>query len=414
MLRQQCRVCGADLNHTMIDLGNMPPANDLLEKVDQAEQDYPLKVMVCQHCLMAQSVYEPPADSLFRNDYVYFSSYSDSWVAHAKTYAEQIIAQQGLTPDHQVVEVASNDGYLLRHFKEAGIKVLGVEPCDSVANAAEELGIPCRRDFFGLSLAQTLQQAGYGADLLVGNNVLAHVPDINDFVSGLAHLLNPDGLLTMEFPHLLNLMQQVQFDTIYHEHYAYLSLAAVEYLFATHGLTLFHVEELSTHGGSLRVFAKKRQTRIKPEPSVHKLLSKERQAGLFDPEWYATLGEKATQAKESLIRFLAMAHAQGKSVVGYGAAAKGNTLLNYCGIYGVHLSYVVDRNPHKQNRWLPGSRIPVKDPEEIRRTKPDYLLILPWNLKDEIMQQMRYIEEWGGEFVIPIPHTQVVSPNHEL
>jgi hypothetical protein len=329
-------------------------------------------------------------------------------VEHARVYAEQVSERFGLGPDSKVIEVASNDGYLLKHFVQNGIPVLGIEPAANVAEVAEKAGIPSIVRFFGTETARDLVAQGITADLLIGNNVLAHVPELNDFVAGLQIILAPGGVLTMEFPHLLRLMQEGQFDTIYHEHFSYLSLVTVQRVFAAHGLTVFDVEELPTHGGSLRVYARQATNTAQPVlPTVDELIRREVEAGLTRVETYTSFGESVKRTKEELLSFLAEARQAGKTVVGYGAPAKGNTLLNYCGVGTDFIPYTVDRSPYKQGHLLPGTHIPVEAPEKIRETRPDYVLILPWNLRSEIMQQMSYIQEWGGRFVVPIPRTEI-------
>jgi SAM-dependent methyltransferase len=347
-------------------------------------------------------------DNIF-SDYAYFSSYSDSWLQHAQNYTEMTIARFGINSKSQVVEIASNDGYLLQYFIEQGIPVLGVEPAANVAAVAQDKGIPSVVKFFGEKTARELVLDGKQADLLLGNNVLAHVPDINDFVGGLKILLNNAGVITMEFPHLMRLMEENQFDTIYHEHFSYLSLGTVEKIFAAHGLTLFDVEEIPTHGGSLRIYARHNEDASKPvEDHVVDLLEREREAGFTCLHHYFSFADKVKETKRKLLDFLIRTKRQGCSIVGYGAPGKGNTLLNYCGIRTDFLDYVVDRSPHKQGKYLPGTHIPIHHPDTIKKTKPDYVLILPWNLKTEVMEQNSYIREWGGQFVVPIPEAVVL------
>ena len=406
-----CRFCGAPLSEVFVDLGASPLANSYLEPEDlgKAETFYPLRVYVCGYCLLVQLPEEERPEAIF-SDYAYFSSYSDSWLLHAKTYAEAMIERFGIGPGAQVIEIASNDGYLLRWFKEKGIPVLGVEPAGNVAAAAEAAGVPTLVRFFGEATARELVAEGIGADLLVGNNVLAHVPGLNDFVAGLKILLAPAGVLTMEFPHLLRLMAEDQFDTIYHEHYSYFSFATVRKVFAAHGLTLFDVEELPTHGGSLRIYARHDEDAAKPVGErVADLLAREEAAGLGNLETYRSFGERVQRVKWGLLRFLIASKEAGKSIAGYGAPAKGNTLLNYCGIRTDFLDYTVDRSPHKQGRYLPGVRIPIHGPDRLRETRPDYVLILPWNLKEEIVQQMADVHSWGGRFVVAIPEVEILE-----
>jgi SAM-dependent methyltransferase len=403
-----CRSCGAPLRHVFVDLGAQPLANSYLEPADlrRPEPFYPLCVFVCGECFLVQLPEEERPDAIF-SDYAYFSSYSESWLRHARIYADAMIERFGLGPDSQVIEIASNDGYLLRWFKDRGIPVLGVEPARNVAEAAETAGIPTLVRFFGSLTAQEL--AGQ-ADLLVGNNVLAHVPDLNDFVEGLQIALAPEGVLTLEFPHLLRLMDEDQFDTIYHEHYSYFSLLAVQRVFAHHGLTIFDVQELPTHGGSLRIFVRHAADDSKPvHDRVADLLARERIAGLGSLDAYRSFSERVQKVKRGLLRFLIQAREEGRSVAGYGAPAKGNTLLNYCGVRTDLLDYTVDLSPHKQGRYLPGTRIPIFSPDRIRETRPDYVLILPWNLKEEITSQMSDVRSWGGKFVVAIPEVRVIE-----
>ena len=410
MTHGNCRICEARLAVSFCDLGMSPLSNAYLdtEKLGDMEPFYPLHARVCGECFLVQlDEFETPA-AIF-SDYAYFSSYSDSWLAHAKQYTDTVIRRFKLGASHRVVEVASNDGYLLRYFKERGVAVLGVEPAANVAQVAKQAGIPTVVRFFGIETARALVTEGHSADLLVGNNVLAHVPDVNDFVAGMKILLKPGGVITMEFPHLMRLMAENQFDTIYHEHFSYFSLLTAQQLFARHGLVLFDVEELSTHGGSLRIYGRHLEDGSKPiDAKVPSLIARERTAGLAQIETYASFAEKVRETKRKLLEFLIVAKREGKTVVGYGAPAKGNTLLNYCGVRGDFLEYTVDRSPHKQDKFLPGTRIPVCSPDRIRETRPDYVLILPWNLKDEIVEQMAHIREWGGKFVVPIPEVQVV------
>lgn len=406
-----CRFCGEELGATFADLGNTPLANSYLDSAgpDTPDPRYPLHARVCRNCLLVQVEDVVPAEEIF-SDYAYFSSYAESWVTHARDYAEMAIERFGLGPDSSVVEVASNDGYLLQHFVARQIPVLGIEPAANVAEAAEARGVPTRTAFFGTELAKGLRDEGFRADLLIGNNVLAHVPDLNDFVGGLAALLADDGVLTMEFPHLLRLIEDVQFDTIYHEHFSYFSLLVVERVFAAHGLSLFDVEELPTHGGSLRVFAARTASDAHPEgPGLAVVRAAEAGMALDRIESYAGFQPRVEAVRAGLLEFLASARADGKTVVGYGAAAKGNTLLNFCGIDAGQLDYVVDVSPHKQGKFLPGSRIPIVAPDRLRDTRPDYVLILPWNLKQEITSAHDYIGDWGGRFVVAIPELTVLS-----
>lgn len=405
-----CRFCGTLLRHTFCDLGMSPLSNAYLKagQLQKMEPFYPLHAYVCESCYLVQLQGFQTPSQIF-GEYAYFSSYSESWLQHAKAYADYMVERFGFDAKSQIIEIASNDGYLLQYFKGKGIPVLGIEPAGNVAAVAEAAGIPTAVRFFGTDVARELAQSRRQADLLLGNNVLAHVPDLNGFVRGLKLLLKPDGIITMEFPHLLRLMESNQFDTIYHEHFSYFSLMTVKRIFAAHGITLFDVEELTTHGGSLRIFAQHAEHATQPlARRVAELEQREKRAGLEDPGTYERFGEQVKQAKWNLLEFLINAKRAGKSVAGYGAPAKGNTLLNYCGIRSDFLDYTVDRSPHKQGLFLPGTRIPIYHPERIRETRPDYVLILPWNLKDEIMQQMAHIREWGGRFVVPIPRVEVL------
>ena len=408
LIHPPCRFCGAPLERVFVDLGMSPLSNAYL-RADQLlgmEPFFPLRVFVCEKCLLVQlPAFEKP-ENIFA-DYAYFSSFSDSWLEHCRRYAAEMIARRRLGREHLVVEVASNDGYLLQFFRRAGVPVLGVEPAGNVADAAVKAGIQTVVEFFGVRTAEALRAEGRTADLLIGNNVLAHVPDINDFVEGLRILLKPGGAITIEFPHLLRLIEGHQFDTIYHEHFSYLSLGAVDRIFAAHDLQVHDVRELPTHGGSLRIYARHRGAGP-VEPTVPALLARERAAGFESPDGYAGFKAKVESVKHALLEFLIGAKRAGQSVAGYGAAAKGNTLLNYCGIRSDFLDYVVDRSPYKQGRFLPGTHLPIHAPEKLRETRPDYVLILPWNLRDEIAEQMAHIREWGGRFVVPIPTLEIL------
>jgi 2-polyprenyl-3-methyl-5-hydroxy-6-metoxy-1,4-benzoquinol methylase len=411
-MKDDCRFCSNPLKYTFADLGMSPIANDYLSQIqlDRAEKFYPLHTYVCEKCLLVQlEEFESPHHLFGDGDYAYFSSYSESWLQHAKDYTDLMVQKFGYDSSTQVIEIASNDGYLLQYFHEKGIPVLGIEPAVNTAKVALEKGIPSISKFFGVQTAKELLAEGRKADLLLGNNVLAHVPDVNDFVAGMKIILKPNGIFTMEFPHLLQLMQQNQFDTIYHEHFSYFSFLTVEKIFAAHNLTLFDVEELSTHGGSLRIYGKHNNAEVPHMcERVTQLKAKEINAGLDRLESYITFGEKVKETKRQLLSFLlTAAKVDGKSIVGYGAPAKGNTLLNYCGINTDFIEYTVDLNPHKQGWFLPGTHIPIFHPDKIRETKPDYVLILPWNLKEEIMKQIAFIGEWGGQFILPIPTVQV-------
>jgi 2-polyprenyl-3-methyl-5-hydroxy-6-metoxy-1,4-benzoquinol methylase len=376
--------------------------------VHQKEISYPLDVYVCEHCFLVQlKEYETP-ENIF-GDYAYFSSYSDTWLKHAKDYVDKMVELFKIDAQSYIIEIASNDGYLLQYFVEKGIPALGIEPARNVAEVARKKGIPTESVFFGAETAKRLASEGRQADLLLGNNVLAHVPDVNDFVEGLKILLKPQGVVTMEFPHLMRLMEETQFDTIYHEHFSYFSFLIVEKIFHTHGLTLFDVEELPTHGGSLRIYAKHEKDNTKPiSESVYQLKQKEINAGYADIRHYLDFDKKVKAVKKDILKFLMQAKEKGKRIIGYGAPAKGNTLLNYCGIGTEFIDYTVDRNPYKQGHFLPGSHIPIEEPDKIKETKPDYVFILPWNLKEEIMEQMAFIREWSGKFVIPIPKIEVM------
>jgi hypothetical protein len=399
-----CRFCGRTLEQTLVDLGVQPLANTYVPpaRAEEMEPFFPLHVRVCSECLLAQLPEFESPQNIF-GDYAYLSSTSSSWVEHARRFVEHAIERFGVQPSELVIEIASNDGYLLRSFVERGHRVLGIEPAANVAAIAVAAGVPTLSRFFGTELARELRAEGKRARLLVGNNVLAHVPDINDFVAGLSLLLADDGVLSMEFPHLMRLLELNQFDTIYHEHFSYLSLLAVQRIFAQHGLRVFAVDELPTHGGSLRVFACPAAAARPVEASVERLLSAERSFGLQQMETYTSFAARVAEVKLSLLEFLIAQKRAGKRVVGYGAPAKGNTLLNYCGVRTDFLDYTVDKNPLKQGRLLPGTRIPIYGPEAISRTKPDFVLILPWNLQAEVAEQMAEIRNWGGRFVVPIP-----------
>lgn len=410
MSATRCRFCDAELSHVFADLGVSPLSNAFLhpEQLDLRESFYPLTVYVCAQCLLVQLPASETPENIF-GDYAYFSSYSDSWLAHAREYCRAMIARLGLDAGTQVVEIASNDGYLLQYFLEAGIPVLGVEPAANVAAVAQEKGIETVVRFFGVETARDLASAGRKATLLLGNNVLAHVPELNDFVAGMKILLDAGGVITMEFPHLMRLIEGNQFDTIYHEHFSYFSLLAAQKIFLAHGLAIVDVDELPTHGGSLRIHARHAEETARPDGRVAALLEREREFGLDRIETYARFAEQVRKTKRELLSFLIRAKAEGKQVAGYGAPAKGNTLLNYCGIRTDFIDYTVDRSPHKQGLFLPGTRIPVYAPDRIRETKPDFILILPWNLKDEVIGQLADVRAWGGRFVVPIPHVEIVE-----
>jgi C-methyltransferase-like protein/putative zinc binding protein/methyltransferase family protein len=406
-----CRHCNQPLEHVFIDLGHQPPSNAYLspEQLAGPEITYPLKVYVCGQCWLVQLPSHADAGELFTPDYAYFSSISASWVAHARTYVEVMAERLGLDGASFVVEIASNDGYLLQFVQARDIPCLGIEPTTSTAQAARKLGIETLEEFFGLELARRLASERRSADLLIVNNVLAHVPDINDFVAGIYEMLAQQGVATLEFPHLLKLVEGVQFDTIYHEHYSYLSLRAVAGIFEKAGLKIFDVEELPTHGGSLRIFAARKEAADRTvTPRVAALLEAERQAGVDRPEFYAGLQSRAEQTKNDLLTFLLKQKRAGKTVAAYGAAAKGNTLLNFAGVKPDLLAFVCDAAPSKQGRFLPGSHLPVLPPEALREQRPDFVLILPWNIKDEIMKFHGYVHEWGGRFVVAAPELEVL------
>ncbi len=409
MTHRSCRFCAAPLLHTFVDLGMSPLANSYLtpSQLNRMEPFYPLHVYVCASCFLVQlEEFESP-EHIF-SDYAYFSSYSDTWLQHAKAYTAKVVERFGLDAHSYVIEIASNDGYLLQYFVAKGIPVLGIEPATNVAAVARKNGIPTITQFFGEAMAHQLVAQGSGADLLVGNNVFAHVPRLNDFVKGMKILLKPRGVITLEFPHLMRLMAENQFDTIYHEHFSYFSLLTVNKVFAKYDLTLFDVEELQTHGGSLRIYARHAEDTSKPVMArITDLIAREKEAGLGCLESYFSFGEKVKETKRRLLDFLIAAKRRKESIVGYGAPAKGNTLLNYCGIRSDFIDYTVDRSPHKQGNFLPGTHIPIFHPEKIRETKPKYVLILPWNLREEIMTQMEYIREWSGQFITPIPEVHV-------
>lgn len=406
----KCRHCQSELKLTLVDLGSAPPSNAYLtvEKLHEPEQWFPLRVLVCEECWLVQTEDFARADELFDADYAYFSAFSSSWLAHSEQYVADMAERFSLNGESLVVEVAANDGYLLQYVKGRGIPCIGIEPTASTANAARAKGIDIVEEFFGVNLARQLVGEGKQADLTVANNVLAHVPDINDFVGGFTTLLKPDGVATFEFPHLLNLIELNQFDTIYHEHFSYLSLTAVQHIFAANGLRVFDVQELPTHGGSLRVFAQRSDSGSQPlNDRVNRLLQKEVSAGIASAGYYAGFQHHAEKVKNDMVTFLIEAKRQGKSVAAYGAAAKGNTLMNFGGIRPDLIHFVVDKNPAKQGKYMPGSRIPIVGEESLRNERPDYVLILPWNLREEIMQQLAYIEEWGGKFVTAVPKLTV-------
>lgn len=405
-----CRHCAAALRLPLLDLGSAPPSNAYLtaHSLRTPEKWFPLRVLVCERCWLVQTEDFAGAEELFGAEYAYFSGFSSSWLAHAQRYVDDMVERFALSSESHVVEVAANDGYLLQYVRARDIPCTGIEPTASTAAAAREKGIPIVQDFFGVRLAQDMSAQGLQADLMTANNVLAHVPDINDFVAGFALLLNADGVATFEFPHLLQLIAQRQFDTIYHEHFSYLSLGAVERIFAANGLDVFDVEELPTHGGSLRVFAQCMAGGRPRSARVHELLAREGRAGMQGADYYAHFQSSADAIKNDLLAFLLQAAREGKRVVAYGAAAKGNTLMNYAGIRPDLVAFVADRNPAKQGRFMPGSRIPIVDESQIKQHEPDFIVILPWNLKDEVTQQLDYVRAWGGRFVTAVPGLEVV------
>jgi SAM-dependent methyltransferase len=406
-----CRLCGAKLEHTFIDLGMSPLCESFLarDQLDAMEPYFPLHALVCGQCFLVQLREYVSPEHIFR-EYAYFSSYSTTWVAHARAYCETITRRLELGPDSLVVELASNDGYLLQHFLPLGVPVLGIEPAANVADVAIKKGIPSRVDFFGQRLAAELVAEGVHADLIIGNNVLAQVPDLNDFVGGMVRLLKPEGVITLEFPHLERLIGENQFDTIYHEHFSYFSFIAIEKLAARHDLKLIDVEELPTHGGSLRAYLAHAGSKRSAAQSVAALLARERRLGYESIASYSAFADQVRRTKRRLLSFLIAAKDQGKRICGYGAPGKGNTLLNYCGVGTDFLDFTVDRNPYKHGRFTPGMHIPIHPVEAVDAAKPDYILILPWNLRDEIVSQMRHVADWGAKFVVPIPEATVIDP----
>lgn len=408
---KRCRFCGSTLEHTFVDLGMSPLCESYLhaDQLNHMERFYPLHVFVCGNCFLVQLEEYVSPEEIF-SEYAYFSSYSESWLQHARNYANLVVERFGLGKHTFVIELASNDGYLLQYFVEKGIPVLGVEPAANVAQRAIAKDIPTLIRFFGEQLAREMAEQGKTADLLIGNNVLAQVPDLNDFVKGMKILLSPTGIITMEFPHLMRLVEGNQFDTIYHEHFSYFSFMTTEAIFSFHGLRIFDVEELGTHGGSLRLYACHASDESRHiSERVNELRAREIAAGLTTIDYYSSFSERVKKTKRNILEFLIRAKRQGKSIVGYGAPGKGNTLLNYCGIRTDFLDYTVDRNPYKHGKFTPGTHIPIFPPDKIRETRPDYLFILPWNLKDEIIGQMSYIREWKGQFVVPIPGVRLYA-----
>jgi SAM-dependent methyltransferase len=404
-----CQGCGAPLHITLVDLGLQPLANSYVppERADMPEPVFPLHARVCEVCLLVQVDSVAPPEEIF-SDYAYFSSFSDSWLEHCRRYVDDMSERFALGETSRVVEIASNDGYMLQYFVEKGVPVLGIEPAENVAKTAIRRGVPTQVSFFGAETAKDLVERGWAADLLAAKNVLAHVPDINDFVAGVEIVLKPDGVFTVEFPHLLNLIRHVQFDTIYHEHFTYLSLLAVERLFARHGLVVFDVERQPTHGGSLRVFAARAGSGREVKASVREVLDEEIAAGLDRPEGYAHFSERVEAVREGFRKFLAEAHEAGQRVAAYGAAAKGNTFLNYCGVTTSDIDFVVDRNPAKQGRLLPGSHLPIRDPSALDEERPDFIVILPWNLKNELVEQLRHVRAWNARFVTAVPSIEII------
>lgn len=403
----KCRFCRKKLRNIFLDLVFSPPSNSFLKKeqLDEPESFYPLKVYVCDKCFLVQIEEYKNCEEIFSDDYVYFSSFSKTWLAHSKKYVEMIIPKITLNKSSRVIEIASNDGYLLQYFQEREIPCFGIEPTGCTARAAREKGIKVLEDFFGEALAKKLSEEGKKADLVLGNNVLAHVPDINDFVEGLKTLLKPKGVITMEFPHLMQLVANNQFDTIYHEHFSYFSLGTVKEIFRKHSLKIYDVEELPTHGGSLRIYAcHDKQGSSEISSNVEAVIEKEKQAGMNSLDYYLGFKVRVEKVKLDFLGFIVKEKMAGRKIAGYGAAAKGNTLLNYCGVKNDLIDFVVDAAPSKQGRYLPGSHIPVVQEEILKREKPDYIIILPWNIKDEIMTQLDYIKSWGGKFVVAIPH----------
>ena len=407
-----CMFCGCDLRDTVVDLGKSPLCETYLApgQLNEMEPFYPLHIYVCRSCWLVQVEEYVPPDGIF-SDYPYFSSYSDSWLAHAKRYVDDMVARFSLGASSQVVELGSNDGYLLQYFVQQGVPVLGIEPAANVAEVAVANGVPTDVAFFGRATAERLADDGVRADLICGANVLAQVPDINDFVAGIPLMLADDGVCTIEFPHLVRTVEGNQFDQIYHEHFSYFSLVAVERVFAAHGLALFDVDELPTHGGSLRIYACHEGARHRHDgtPALDELRRRERELGVETIEWYESFAERVHRTKRDLLRFLIDAKDAGAQIVGYGAPGKGNTLLNFCGIRTDLLDYTVDRNPYKQGRFLPGTHIPIHHPDRIDETRPDYVLILPWNLRTEISHQLAHVRDWGGRLVVPIPGVQVLD-----
>ncbi|MDX4058518.1 class I SAM-dependent methyltransferase [Aliarcobacter skirrowii] len=404
----KCRFCENKLEHVFVDLINAPASNSFLtkEQLNEPEHFYPLKLFVCENCKLVQIDEYKKSDDIFNQDYAYFSSYSTSWLKHAENYVEMIVKKLSLNETSYITEIASNDGYLLQYFKEKDIPCIGIEPTASTAKVAKQKGIEVIEDFFGSSLAQNLEKS----DLILGNNVIAHVPDINDFVKGLKTALKPIGTITMEFPHLLNIIKENQFDTIYHEHFSYLSFYTVKQIFEVQGLKLYDVEKLPTHGGSLRIYATHIENHnLEASKNIENLLNEEKEFGLFDMNIYGIFQEKANKVKYDLLEFLLQSKKENKKVVAYGAAAKGNTLLNYAGIKNDLIPFVVDKSPYKQGKFMPASHIPIVEEKEIQKLKPDYILILPWNIKDEIIAQLNYVKMWNCKFVVAVPKLEIIN-----
>lgn len=407
----KCRFCGEPLTETFVDLGMSPLCQTQIkpEQLNLMEAFFPLHVHVCGNCFLVQLDEFVAPENIFSDEYPYFSSFSDSWVEHAAQYVDLMTERFSLGEKSFVAEIASNDGYLLQHFVNKGVPCLGIEPASNCAEAAVKKGVDSVTKFFSMNTAKEIAKEYGKTDLLLGNNVLAHVPDINDFISGMKYLLNDKGVITMEFPHLLRLMMHNQFDTIYHEHFSYLSFTTVNRIFMHHGLTLFDVDEIPTHGGSIRIYARHNTDNSKSiSGAVQEMVDRELQAGLCSMDKYHQFEEQVKETKRKILQFLITAKREGKSIVGYGAPGKGNTLLNYCGIRQDFLDYTVDRNPHKYGTYTPGTHIPIYHPDKIRETRPDYIFILPWNLKKEIVEQMHYVREWGCKFVIPIPEIEIL------
>jgi SAM-dependent methyltransferase len=407
----RCRGCGKELSLVLVDLGSAPPSNAYLSKemLDEPETFYPLHVLVCESCWLVQTQDYAKAEELFKSDYAYYSSCSSSWLSHAREFVDEAVRRFRLNHESNVIEVASNDGYLLQYVNEKDIPCLGIEPTHSTASVAHKKGIDVIEQFFGSALAKRLADSGQYADLMIANNVLAHVPDINDFIEGFRILLKPDGVASFEFGYLLDVVAKVQFDVLYHEHYSYLSLSVVKGLFEKHGLRVFDARHLDTQGGSLRVFACRKESRMHPVcPMLGKIVSFEKDTGVMTKEYYNGFQDQVNRIKDGFLLYLLNLRKQGKKIIGYGAAAKGNTLLNYAGVKSDLVSFVVDKNPMKQGRYLPGSRIPIVDESKILSFKPDYIIIFPWNIQGEIMQQLSYVQEWGCRFIIAVPEMKIL------